>query len=59
MSYTCLLMVLCVCACADLISRANFNLIYKTDLFISLHIMFQIPFKNSKGHKNYHKVWAV
>ena len=42
MSYTCLLMVLCECACANLISRANFNLIDRTDLIICLHIMFQI-----------------
>ena len=52
MSYTCLLMVLCECACANLISKANFNLINRTDLFICLHIMFQISFQNSKVQKN-------
>ena len=52
MSYTCLLMVLCECACANLDSKANFNLINRTDLFICLH-MFQISFQNSKGQKSY------
>ena len=55
MSYTCLLMVVCECACANLISKANFNLIERTDLFICLHIMFQISFQNSKGQKSYRK----
>ena len=30
----------CECACANLISKANFNLIDRTDFFICLHIMF-------------------
>ena len=34
MSCTYLLMVLCECACANLISKANFNLIDRTELFI-------------------------
>ena len=59
MSYTCLLMVLCECACANHVSKANFNLINRTDLFICLHIMFQIPFKNSKGQKSYCKFLGV
>ena len=59
MSYTCLLMVLCECACANLVSKANFNLINRTDLSISLHIMFQISFKNSKGQKSYCKFQGV
>ena len=53
MSYTCLLMVLCECACANLVSKANFNLINRTNLFICLHLMFQISFQNSKGQKSY------
>ena len=56
MSYTCLLMVLCECACANLTSKANFNLINRTDVFICLHIMFQIPFQNSKGQKKLSQV---
>ena len=52
-------MVLCECACANLISTANFNLINRTDLFICLHIMFQISFKNSKGQKSYRKFLGV
>ena len=59
MSYTCLLMVLCECACANLISKANFNLIDRTDLFICLLIMFQISFQNSKGQKSYRKLLGV
>ena len=59
MSYTCLLMVLCECACANFISKANFNLIIKTDLFICLHIMFQISFQHSKGEKGYRKFLGV
>ena len=59
MRYTCLLMVLCKCACANLVSKANFNLINGTDLFICLHIMFQISFKNSKGQKSYCKFLGV
>ena len=53
MSYTCLLMVLCECACANLVSKANFNLINRTDLFICFHIiiMFQISFQNFKVQK--------
>ena len=42
-------MVLCECACANLISKANVNLVNRTDVFICLHIMFQISFQNSKG----------
>ena len=41
MSYTCHLMVLCECACANLISKAHFNLINRTDLFICLRIIFK------------------
>ena len=59
MSYTCLLMVLCECACTELISKTNFNLIDKTDLFVSLHIMFQISFQNSKEQTNYRKFLGV
>ena len=59
MSYTCLLMVLCECACANLISKANFNLIDITDFFICLHMMFQISFQNSKGQKRYRKILCV
>ena len=59
MSYTYLLMVLCECACANLISKANFNLLDRTDLFIRLHIMFQISFQSSKGQKSYHKFLGV
>ena len=59
MSYICLLKVLCECACANLISKANFNLINRTDLFICLHIMFQISFQNSKGQKSYRKFLGV
>ena len=59
MSYTCLSMVLSECACANLISRANFNLIDRTDLFICLHKMFQISFQNSKGQKSYRKFLGV
>ena len=59
MSYTCLLMVLCECACANLVSKANFNLINKTDLVIRLHIMIKISFKNSKGQKSYCKFLGV
>ena len=59
MSYTCLLMVLCECACANLVSKAIFNLINRTDFFICLHIMFQISFQNSKGQKSYCKFLGV
>ena len=59
MSYTCLLMVLYEYTCANLVSKANFNLINRTDLFICLHIMFQISFHNSKGQKSYCKFLGV
>ena len=59
MSYTCLLMVLYECACANLISKANFNLINRTDLFICLHMMFLISFRNSKGQKSYRNFLGV
>ena len=59
MSYTCLLMVLCECACANLISKANFNLINRTNLFICLHVMFQISFQHSKGQKSYRQLLGV
>ena len=59
MSYTCLLMALCECACANLVSKANFNLINRTDLFICLHKMFQISFQNSKGQTSYFKFLGV
>ena len=59
MSYACLLMVLCECACAILIPKANSNLINRTDLFICLHIMFKIPFQISKGQKSYRKFLGV
>ena len=52
-------MVLCECACANLISKANFNLINRIDLFICLHIMFQILFPNSKRQKRYGKFLDV
>ena len=44
-------MVLCECAWANLILKENFNLINRVDLFICLHIMFQISFQNSQGQK--------
>ena len=53
------LMVLCECACANLISKANFNLIDRTDVLICLHIMFQISFQTSKGQKSYRKLLGV
>ena len=53
------LMVLCECACANLISKANFNLINRTDLCICLHIMFQILFQNYRGQKSYCKFLGV
>ena len=59
MSYTCLLMVLCECACANLISKANFNLINSADLCICLQIMFQISFQNSKRQKSCSKFSGV
>ena len=59
MSYTCLLMVSFECACANLISIANSNLISRTDLFMCWHIMFQISFQNSKGQKSYRKFLGV
>ena len=59
MSYTCLLMVLCECTCAKRVLKANFNLINRTDLFICLHIMFQISSQNSKGQKSYCKILGV
>ena len=52
-------MILCQCACANLVPKANFNLINRTDLFICLHIMFQISFQNSKGQKSYCKCLGV
>ena len=52
-------MDLCECACANLNSKANFNLINRTDLFICLHIMFQISFQNSKGQKSYRTFLGV
>ena len=52
-------MVLCECACANLISKTNFNLLDRTDLFIRLHIMFQITFQSSKGQKSYRKFLGV
>ena len=52
-------MVLFECACANLVSKANFNLINRTDLFIYLHIIFQISFRNSKGQKSYCKFLGV
>ena len=58
MRYTCLLMVLCECACGNLISNTNFNLINKTDLFICLPIIFQFSFRNSKELKIYRKVFG-
>ena len=52
-------MVLCECACANLISKANFNLINRTDLFICLHILFRISFQNCKGQKSHLKFLGV
>ena len=52
-------MVSCECACVNLISRANFNLINRTDLIICYQIMFQISFQNSKGQKSYRKFLGV
>ena len=59
MSYKCLLMVLCECACANLIFKAIFNLIIRTDLFICLHIILQIAFQNSEGQKSYRNFLGV
>ena len=59
MKYTCLLMVLRECACANLISKANFNLIDRTDVLICLHIIFQISFQTSIGKKRYPKFLGV
>ena len=59
MSYTCILMVLCECACANLISKALLNLIDRTDVLICLHIMFQISFQTSKGQKSYRRFLGV
>ena len=59
MSYKCLLMVLCECACVNLISKINFNLLDRTALFIRMHIMFQISFQSSKGQKSYRKFLGV
>ena len=52
-------MVLCECACANLISKANSNLLDRTDLSIRLHIMFQVSFQSSKGQKSYRKFLGV
>ena len=52
-------MVLYECACANFVSKANFNLINRTDLFFCLHIMFQISCQNSKGQKSYCKFLGV
>ena len=52
-------MVLCECAFANLISKANFDLINRTDLPICLHIMFQISIQNSKAQKSYCKFLGV
>ena len=59
MSYTCLLMVLCECACANLVSKVNVNLLDRTDLFIRLHIMFQISFQSSKGQNSSRRFLGV
>ena len=59
MSYTCLLMVLCDCAYANLNSKANFNLIDRTDMLICLHIMYKISFQTSKEQKSYRKILGV
>ena len=59
MSYSCLLMVLYECAWANLISKANVSLLDRTELFIRLHIMFQISFQSSKGQKSYRKFFGV
>ena len=52
-------MVLCECAYANFISKANFNLIDRTDVLICFHIMFQISFQTSKGRKSYCKFLGV
>ena len=49
----------CECACANLVSKANFNLINRFDLVICLHINFQISFQYSKGQKSYCKFLGV
>ena len=59
MSYTCLLMVLCECACANLILKANFDLINRTALFVCLLIIYQISLQNSKGQKRYRTFLGV
>ena len=56
MSYTCLLMVLCEWACANLVSKANFNLINRTDLF-ACNVPNLIP--DSRGQKSYCKFLGV
>ena len=53
------LIVLYECACVNLISKVIFNLLVRTDLFICLHIMFQISFQSSKGQKSYRKFLGV
>ena len=53
------LMVLCDCACANLVLKANLNLINRIDLFTCLHIMFQIAFQNSKEQNSYCKFLGV
>ena len=52
-------MVLCECACANHILKANFNLINRTDVFICFHKMFQISFQNSKGQKRFRKFLGI
>ena len=42
-------MVLYERECANLIWKANFNLISITELLMCFHIMFQTPFQHLKG----------
>ena len=44
---------------AQISFRKKINLINRIDLFICLHIMFQISFQNSKGQKSYCKFLGV
>ena len=52
-------MDLCECSCANVISKAKFNLINRTDLSFCFHVVFQISFQNSKGQKGYRQSLCV
>ena len=48
----------CKCAGANLILKADFKLINRTDLFICLHVMFQISFQILRGKKVIAGFWV-